>query len=706
MESARPPVGLTAWRIVAVVAALIALACTALGIQLDLATPAAPGSGTGSASSASIPGLAMTLPGALLMWQLGGHRIAVTLTGFGVLWGLDGVAVGILNIALESGVDTPLSAWAFWYFVRFGAILLLPILLILLLFPDGRLPSGHWRIVAVVSLVLAGVLPFVYIFAPADVLAGDDPLRIAQLARFDPGVATLPVPDAVWEILAVVAFPATALASVLALAVTISRRRNATAERRSQLRWLIWAGIVFVALLLLSQVMPAALGDGLFALGIAAVSAAVVVAVTRYKLYAIDRLLSWTIVYALLLGAVVLVDIAIYLTVGTLIDDRVTMMIALLAVVAIYTPLRDRIFRLASRWVNGSRDDPYAVLSTLASRLESTADAQSQLFELANSIARAFASGFVRVELNRPDGSLLTADAGTPGEETAIELPLQHGGAHIGRIRMQPGRRPAISARDRRLLSDLVRLAAAALLNAELSRELQSIREDLVAAREEERSRLRRELHDGLGPLLAGIRLRLETSRNLVERHPEKSLAALDAAIDESREVVAEIRRLVHDLRPPALDDLGLVRALAQQAERLSGPDLELAVEASELPRLGAAVEVAAYRIASEALTNVTKHAQASRAVVRLRAPAERLVIEIEDDGVGIADEHEPGVGLQSLRTRAAELGGALEVSPARPSAERPGTLVRATLPRRAVSTDRDTPVAASPLREESDAAH
>lgn len=679
MTDSRPTAALVAWRVVAVVAALVAVASTAISIQLDLATlPALAGDplSSGSASSATIPGLAMALPGALLMWRLGGHPIAVVLTVFGVLWAIDGPAAGVVNLALVTGADSPLASWGFWYFARFGSILLMPIQLILLLFPDGRLATGAWRVVSIVSIVLGSIMPASFILQPAESLADGDPVRIELLDRFDPGILALPLTPEIWSVVSAIAFPAAGVAVLLALAVTISRRRGASQERRSQLRWLIWSGVVFLALVLASEVLPSGIGDVLFALGIAFVSGSVVIAVTRHGLYAIDRLLSWTLVYGILIVSVILVDVAIYLLVGAAFDDRLTMLIALIIVVIIYAPLRDRLFRAASRLVNGTRDDPYAVVSELASRLESAGGPREQLSELARSVSSAFASAFVLVELDRADGTVLAASVGTPADETIV-LPLQHEGQEIGRIRMLPGRRPTISTRDRKLLGDLVRLAAASIRNAELSRELQSIREGLVATREEERSRLRRELHDGLGPLLGGIRLRLETSRNLIESKPEQSLAALDSAIAESSEVIAEIRRLVHDLRPPALDDLGLVRAIEQQADRLSGGPLTIHVHRAQLPELSAAVEVAAYRIVSEALTNVARHANASSACVRLSATDRELEIEVEDDGDGMRDDATPGVGLASLRARVAELGGSVEFLP-----NEPGTIVRARLPR------------------------
>jgi signal transduction histidine kinase len=346
------------------------------------------------------------------------------------------------------------------------------------------------------------------------------------------------------------------------------------------------------------------------------------------------------------------------------------------AVTVAYAPLRGRLFGLASRAVNGRRGDPYGVVSSLGDRLEGSADSRTQLQHLAGAVAEAFASPYVRVELDRAAAAPIVAEHGTPAPNV-VEIPIEYGGTMIGRVVMEQGRRPVVSSRDQRLLGDLVRLAAAAMVNAELGRELQAIRERLVVTREEERSRLRRELHDGLGPLLGGVKLRLETARNLAARDPGRSLALLDAAIDDQSEVIHEIRRIVHDLRPPALDDLGLVRALEQQAARLTGGGLTIEVT-GDLPRaLPPAVEVAAYRIVSEALTNTTRHAGAGNATVRLGHDDRMLRLDVRDDGVGIPADAVGGVGLRSLRERAAELGGTVEI--ARPDGG--GTVIRAALP-------------------------
>ncbi|HEX2054320.1 MAG TPA: cache domain-containing protein [Actinomycetota bacterium] len=204
---------------------------------------------------------------------------------------------------------------------------------------------------------------------------------------------------------------------------------------------------------------------------------------------------------------------------------------------------------------------------------------------------------------------------------------------------------------------------------------LQRARERLVTSREEERRRLRRDLHDGLGPMLAGLTLKLGAVRWLLSRDPATAETRLAELEGDVAGIIADIRRLVYDLRPPTLDDLGLVGALQASAARYSpegghgngaSGGLRTLVEVPEdLPNLPAAVEVATYRIVDEALTNVVRHAGARTCRVRLWQDG-GLHVTISDDGVGLPDNRRAGVGLTSMRERAAELGGtcALETPP------------------------------------------
>jgi signal transduction histidine kinase len=213
----------------------------------------------------------------------------------------------------------------------------------------------------------------------------------------------------------------------------------------------------------------------------------------------------------------------------------------------------------------------------------------------------------------------------------------------------------------------------------EANQELQRSRESLVSAREEERRRLSRDVHDGVGPQLAALMLGLETASDLVSDIPEAS--GLMAKLSRrAGQIVSDVRRSVHALRPPALDELGLIESLREGAIQYEQAGLHVSVEGpEELPQLPAAVEVACFTIVQEALANVVRHARASTCSIRIRLDeeAEALVVEVEDDGRGIRDEDRAGVGTISMRERTEELGGWCTVKRLAGG----GTLVRVLLP-------------------------
>lgn len=251
------------------------------------------------------------------------------------------------------------------------------------------------------------------------------------------------------------------------------------------------------------------------------------------------------------------------------------------------------------------------------------------------------------------------------------------------------GKDEGLSHADRRLLADLARQAGVAAHAVRTTTALQRSRAELVTAREEERRRLRRDLHDGLGPTLAGVTMGLHAAATLVHANPVEARRLLGSLESQVEEAVADIRRLVYGLRPPALDEFGLVRAVQLHAARFEGSAGGCHVTVDSPPaglgRLPAAVEVAAYRIVTEALTNVARHAGARSAAVRLCLNG-AVELEITDDGCGLPAGQPAGVGMTAMRERAAELGGTLTVE------SRPGrTSVRARLPaQEAASAERD----------------
>jgi signal transduction histidine kinase len=217
-----------------------------------------------------------------------------------------------------------------------------------------------------------------------------------------------------------------------------------------------------------------------------------------------------------------------------------------------------------------------------------------------------------------------------------------------------------------------------------LATDLQQSRARLVAAREEERRRLRRDLHDGLGPSLAAIVLKLNNAEGQAD--PDRRVQLLAEARQETRTAIAEVRRLVDGLRPPAIDEVGLIGAIRQAAASLCSPDLSIEVSGPVLlPVLPAAIEVATFRIASEAMTNVQRHAQASRCHVRISTNG-AFELSVSDDGRGAPPGTPPGVGWTSMSDRAAELGGTCTIT----SRAGGGTLVRAVLPLSSSASDRE----------------
>ncbi|WP_203778750.1 sensor histidine kinase [Paractinoplanes rishiriensis] len=635
---------------------------------------------TDMAWTAGIPGLGLVIPGALLMRRLPGHPVAWVLCLSGLHWCLDGAAASWLAYATYT--DRPGASFAFWIYQRLGASLLLWLPLLLLIYPSGRFPGGRWRIAGRASLALTGLLPAVVLFVPsaiAQARAGTPMPAAFEGLDLDP--ASFPLPAGWWEALLGTAWLTLPLGMIVPFLVVVRRYRGALGDDRLRMRWLLWAAVVDLLVMGSALVVPS-ISDIALGPAVGLTGAAIVVALVRPRLLDVDRLLGGTVLYGAMAITVLLVDALVLSLTGAFLGRRMpeqdAAVVAMLIVMLGYGPLRHRLWLAIRRFVLGLRDDPYRVVAGLAERLEQSSTASGELQAVAEAVARAFRSPYVAVEVDRPGGERVVAAYGEPSGPTEA-LPISYRGETVGRVVLPAdGPRAALSAQDERLLGDMVRQAAVAARAAHLAQELQRSREQIVAAREEERRRLRRDLHDGLGPTLGGVGLRIDAARNMAARQPAEADKLLKQAREDVTAAVADVRRLVHDLRPPALDDVGLLGAVRQQAARLRAPGLTVTVDDAEgLDGLPAAVEVAAYRIASEALTNVARHARATSCRVRLVIEDGALVVEVTDDGVGIPAGTPSGVGLVSLRERAAELGGNFRIE----CPDGRGTVVRAELP-------------------------
>ncbi|MFC5062479.1 sensor histidine kinase [Actinomycetospora atypica] len=650
----------------------------------DLRSPA--DAGLDDAWLSGLVGLALTISGAAVLRVRPRHPVAWVLVVAGLGWSLTALAVPWTLLAIDAGSLTS-AGIAYRILARYGAFLLLGLPLVLLLYPDGHLPRPRgWRVAALVSLASTAVLPVTLLVVPsAEIYArGGPPVDPVLLALpLDPMTFAMPY----WPQVLAVGSALLPVSIVVPFAVVVGRYRRAAAVpdgpksdgadvRRLRMRWLLWVGLVDLLATGSALALPEPVRSWVFYGAICLTGAVVALALARDRLDAVDRLLPATVLTGLLAVGVVAVDLVVLLVAGAVLGDRDSALLAVAVVAVAYTPLRTRLWTLSRRLVRGTRDDPEGTVATLAGRLESAAAPDAQLAALARTVSEAFRLPGVRVEVDRADGARATVEHGRPGTGV-VELPLRYRDEAIGRVALPARAFGALSARDQQLLADLLRQAAAAARAGALGASLQRAREQIVTAREEERRRLRRDLHDSVGPALGAVTLRIETARELAPLDPAAADGMLRAATDDVTALLGDVRRLVHDLRPPALDELGLLGALRARARGLSGDGLEITVRGDDPGALGAAVEVAAFHIVSEALTNVVRHAGATTADVLVEREPGTLVVTVTDDGRGIDPTRAAGVGSRSLRERSAELGGSTTVScPAGG-----GTVVRAELP-------------------------
>ncbi len=600
----------------------------------------------------------------LIFWRRSNERLALLLSFFLVLQA-PGSDVGALRLALPS---LALLSTLLEYF---SMSLLVPLFY---LFPDGRWVPRWSRVPAVLWVVLQ----FFYYFLPGSPLDGDTWPPLLQ------GLLFLGY-----------------LGSAVFAQVYRYGRVSGPVERQ-QTKWVIFGltvAIVGPALLALIEAAPApvlarelagTLVDPFFL----ALPLSVGIAILRYRLWDIDVIINRTLVYGSLSGIVAGLYMLVVGGLGTLLQVQGNPLLSLLAaglVAILFAPLRERLQWAVNRLMYGERDEPYKVLSRLGKRLEGTLVPEAVVPTVVETVREALKLPYAAISLKDGERFTIAAESGTPIARP-VRVPLVYQGGTIGELLLAPrAAGEAFAPADRRLLDDLARQAGVAVHATRLTSEavrladdLQRSRERLVLAREEERRRLRRDLHDCLGPRLAGFTLRLETAHDRLADDPVAGplLADLTARL---RDAVVDIRRLVYALRPPALDELGLVSALRESVLQYTHDDdgrdgATITVDApGELPALPAAVEVAAYRIAQEAITNVVRHAGARHCLLWLRfdEAGGMLCVEVCDDGRGLDADAHPGVGLSSMRERAEELGGTLTVEAA-PSG---GTCVRAQLP-------------------------
>jgi two-component system, NarL family, sensor kinase len=546
---------------------------------------------------------------------------------------------------------------------------LLPITFALLLFPNGKLLTKRWCPVAWAAGL--GIAAYTLSTALYPTSVGS-----MWIMRFNPlGYART---EQITNALMIVAAPLLLVGVVGSIASIVVRFRKATGMERAQLKWLTVAGLLVIVGNILGSIPwliwqdnPLTLELSIVVMDITLVNIVVAtgVAILRYRLWDIHIFINRALVYGALTALVVALYVIIVGSLGAVLQSGGSLLVSLLGtgIVAIsFQPLRERLQRNVNRLMYGERDDPYTVLGRLSQRLEVVVASKSVLPTIVETVADAFKLPYAAIALKESEKFTIAAEytrssAFAPQNDGDLEtLPLVYHLETIGQLILAP-RSPgeSFSDADRQLLETIARQAGIAAYNVRLTQDLQRSRERLVTTREEERRRLRRDLHDGLGPVLAAMSFKLDAIHNLANWDAGTVQRMAAELKFQMQEALADIRRIAYDLRPPALDELGLVGALKEyiaSCNQVQG--LHFTLEAPEnTPPLPAAVEVAAYRIALEAMNNVSRHAGAHHCYVRLSLPDD-LCLEILDDGRGLPGTVRAGVGLISMCERAEELGG------------------------------------------------
>jgi signal transduction histidine kinase len=562
---------------------------------------------------------------------------------------------------LTESLSTPYAASIHSIALDLGEISWMPsvffyVFLIPLYFPTGKLLSPRWRVLVLFGIGIQIWMTVSVIFRPWP--AGD--IRGTRSINGIPGSERFF--DTVQNFLVI-----PALFAVLFILISVFLRyQRSRGVERIQMKWPVAAIVMYVFLGILYNTLPglktidAALDYPIVWSLVMLFPISISIAILCHHLFDIDILINRTLVYgALTVGTVVLY----ILVVGTLsIVSQTTgnLLISLLAtglIAFLFQPLRERLQRGVNRLMYGERDEPYVVLSQLGQRLETVLAPTAILSTIVEAIGRALKLPFVEICLS--DDQTQSVSFGKP-QPTTTAFPLTYQNEAVGELHIAPRPGESLSSADHKLLEDLARQTGIAIHAAQVTVDLQRSRERLVLAREEERRRLRRDLHDDLAPTLASLGLTASTAADLIPINPVMATRLVKELQAEIRATVGNIRRLVYDLRPPTLDELGLLAAVCERAAQYSNaPDgFHVTVDVpNELPALPAAVEVAAYRIVQEALENVSKHAQARQCTIRF-VNHNGLEIEITDNGIGLPSNITPGIGLRSMRERAEELGG------------------------------------------------
>ena len=600
------------------------------------------------------------------------HRVGRVLLAGAAAWGVGESALGL---AVEGLVTAPGSVPAAAWLAVAGTLLrgvgwFLLVLALPVMFPDGNRPPAPWRWTVPVTVAVLATFVGTVLVSPTvtDVRLTD----VANPAGLPPQA------EVISDVLFVVLLVLMLAGFVGVVGSLVARWRMGGPLLRQQLLWFAWAAALPTAVIPLMAVGAAP--SAAFSLSVLPVPIAIGVAVLQHRLYDVHLVINRTIVSLTLSAAIAGLYVLVVGGVGALLQVRGATWLPWLAAGAVavaFAPLRQSLQRAANRLTYGQWSRPEAMLAAVRRRIVDAADGERLLRTVVTELGERL--DLAHLSILDVEGCSL-AGYGAPTDEDN-ERALTAYGRPVGVLRWSAGKRE-LRPTDQNLLGDLADQLGLLVHAAALVRDLRHAHEDLIPAREEERRRLRRDLHDGLGPALAGLTLKVEAARNLVSVDAEAAESVLRDLRSGIQATVLDVRRVVQGLRPPALDELGLAGAVVDLAARL-GQDTGTRIEVDlpgQLSPLTAAAEIAAYRVTQEALTNAVRHAAGAPCRVAIRDDPQGLCIEVADAGDGRVAVRPEGAGLATMRERAEQIGGELTIvgEPGR------GTTVRLRLPSRA----------------------
>jgi signal transduction histidine kinase len=570
-------------------------------------------------------------------------------------------------------------------------VLSLPFTFLLLLFPDGRLPSRRWRPFAWGTGAFIGFVTFAFAF---------DPIYHRRLGVGNPlGIeAVEPLVDFVEG----PGFAGLFIAMSVSLTSLVIRYRRSDRSRRQQIKWVAYGAAVAASAFALSSLSDV-LGiqsvwfrSILPLIAFTTIPVAVGVAILRYRLFDIDVVIRRTLVVGILAAFVTALYVGIVVGIGALVGSRenLPLSIAATAVIALaFQPLRLRARRFSDRLVYGKRATPYEVMSEFAERAAGTYSIDEVLPRMAEIVASGTGARRAAVwlrsgsELRRAavfpaaddswPATVAAEDEAVPGADASV--PVRHRGEVLGAITVAMPPAEPLTPTHEKLLADVASQAGLVLRNVRLIEDLRASRQRLVAAQDEERRRLERNIHDGAQQQLVALAVKLRLVETVAAKDPAKAARMAAEAKAEVQDALENLRDLARGIYPPLLADQGLAAALEAQARKAAVP---VEVHPDGVGRYPQEVEAGAYFCVLEALQNVAKYADASRVDVNLHADNGELVFEVADDGKGFDPERTPpGSGLTNMRDRLEALGGSVEVASRRGE----GTVVRGRIPVQAV---------------------